>query len=492
MSTCLAVDYGASSVRVMEVALDDTGLSARELVRTANAYSDEPGGRFWDHERLFSVVEGALAGRADRPPLGIGAASWGVDAVFIGADGQPIRRPRAYRDPLFNGWMERWWAEHVDEPGQFAVTGVPAMSINTLYQLYATRHLDPVSLDAAEHILLTGNYVHYLLSGVAANERTLASTSQMLTLDGRWWDVALSSVGVSADVIGPVVEPGSVLGELRPELARRTGLKGTRVVAAAAHDTQSAIIAVPATEAGDWAYISCGTWSIIGTESRTPFNSPEAMGAGLGNETGYGGTYSVQSTVTGLWLIQEIMRMLGDGSTGASLAAEAEAEPAFRSIIDPAHPRFMAPADMVAEIRAACREAGEPVPDTRAAVARCAYDSLALNYRATLADLETITGRRFQRVHMVGGGSKAGLINRLTASVTGLPALAGPTEATAIGNALAQFVALGELASWEEGRRLVARSFPPVVSLPEPIAGLDAAVTRFDKLRRHRRDGAKQ
>jgi rhamnulokinase len=492
MSRCLAVDYGASSVRVIDVRLGDAGFAATELMRTPNACVESGDGRFWDHDRLFAAVEAALSqAAAEGPsPIGIGAASWGVDAVFVGADGRPVARPRAYRDPLFNGWMERWWHDQASEETQFSVTGVPAMSINTLYQLYALRHLEPAVLDAAEQVLLTGNYVNYLLSGVAANERTLASTSQMLTLDGAWWDVAVTSVGLSERVLGRVVEPGTVLGELRPELARRTGLRGTRVVATAAHDTQSAIIAVPAAEAGDWAYISCGTWSIIGCESKVPFTSAEARAAGLGNETGYGGTYSVQSTVTGLWLIQEIIRVLGDGSTGASLATEAERETPFRSIVDPVDPRFLAPADMVAEIRAACREAGEPVPESRAAVARCAYDSLALNYRATLHDLERVTGRIFSRVHMVGGGSKAGLINALTASATGLPALAGPTEATAIGNALAQFVALGELSSWEEGRRLVAASFPPVVSLPSPLAGLDDAVGRFERLRRHRRAAA--
>lgn len=488
MSRCLAVDYGASSVRVIEVALTDGGLAARELARAPNAYVEAEGGRFWDHERLFAVVRNALieAAASGNPPIGIGADSWGVDAVLVGADGQPVARPRAYRDPRFNGWMERWWAEHCDEKAVFAESGVPAMSINTLYQLYAAAHLEPETLKAARHVLLTADYVHFLLSGRAVNERTLASTSQMLRLDGRWWDAAVASLDLPAGALGAVVQPGTVLGGLKPELSRLTGLDKTRVIAPAAHDTQSAIVAIPARQDGDWAYISCGTWSIIGVESKMPFTGANAFAAGLGNETGYGGTYCVQSTVTGLWLIQEIIRLLADGSTGASLAAEAAAEPPFRSVVDPVHPRFMAPVDMIAEIRAACRETGEPVPESRAAVARCAYDSLALNYRATLADLEAVTGRRFTAVHMVGGGSKAELLNVLTAATTGLPAVAGPTEATGIGNAIAQFVALGELSSWQEGRALVARSFPPVVSEPRPLAGLDDAVLRFEKLRRGR------
>ncbi|WP_036790555.1 rhamnulokinase [Pleomorphomonas koreensis] len=491
MARCLAVDYGASSVRVIDVALDDGGLTARELSRRPNASVDD-GGRFWDHDGLFAAVdEGMAAAAASGPaPLGIGADSWGVDVVLVGADGRPAMRPRAYRDPYFNGWMERWLAGHADEAAVFAATGIPLMAINTLYQLYAAARLEPEAMKATRHVLLTADYVHYLLSGEAANERTLASTSQMLTLDGAWWQTALDSLGLPAGALGPVVRPGTLLGGLRPDIARRHGFGATRVVAPAAHDTQSAIVAVPAVEAGDWAYISCGTWSIIGAVSPRPFVGPDAFAAGLGNETGYGDTYCVQSTVTGLWLIQEILRGLADGSTAASLAAEAAAEPPFRSIVDPAHPRFMAPADMAAEIRAACREASEPVPDSRAAVARCAYDSLALNYRFTLADLQRVTGRRFDRVHMVGGGVRAGLLNGLTAAATGLPAVAGPIEATAIGNAITQFIALGVLPSWEEGRRLVARSFPPVVSEPHPLPGLDEAVRRFDRLRQRRRNTA--
>lgn len=486
MSRCLALDYGSSSVRVMDVTLTDQGMAARELARAPNAFVDTGEGRFWDHARLFATVEGALetAAASGAPILGVGADSWGVDVVLVGKDGTPVAAPRAYRDPVFNGWMERWWREHRDERSVFAATGVQSLSINTLYQLYAQSKLEPETIRATRHALLTADYVHYQLGGEPVNERTLASTSQMLTTEGAWWGTALDSLGLPTGALGRVVQPGSIVGSLRPTLARSSGLKKTVVIAPAAHDTQSAIVAVPAVDDGDWAYVSCGSWSIIGVESPVPFTGPDAFAAGLGNETGYGKTYCVQSTVTGLWLIQEIIRILADGSDGASLSAEAALETPFRSIIDPAHPRFMAPDDMIAEIRAACREAGEPVPETRAAVARCAYDSLALLYRAALRDLERVTGRRFRRVHMVGGGSRASLLNALCAAATGLPALAGPTEATAIGNAIAQFVALGVLSSRDAGRRLVAASFPPVVSEPHPIPGLDDAIIRFENNRR--------
>ena len=485
MPRSFAVDYGASNLRVIAVDLSDRGLTARELLRAPNAIVATQDGYFWDHARLFGCVEAGLARAADgAPTLGIGADSWGVDVVLLGADGRPVARPRAYRDPRFDGWMQRWWTERSGARAVYAATGIQGLSINTLYQLYTMAHLERDALRATRHLLFTADYVHYLLAGCAVNERTLASTSQMLTPDGEWWGGATAALDLPAGALGEIVAPGTDLGGLRAGTA--PALAGARVVAPAAHDTQSAILAVPATGTGDWAYVSCGTWSIIGAESPVPVTNPEAFAAGLGNETGHGGTYCVQSTVTGLWLIQEIARILGDGSDGASLGREAADEPAFRSIVDPAHPRFLAPTNMISEIRAACRDAGEPVPGSRAAITRCAYDSLALLYRATLADLAQVTGRRFERLHMVGGGANAKLLNTITAAATGMPVLAGPVEATAIGNALAQFIALGQIACRAEGRALIARSFPPILHEPQLMDGLDAAIARFDTLRQGR------
>ena len=238
---------------------------------------------------------------------------------------------------------------------------------------------------------------------------------------------------------------------------------------------------VPACGAEDWAYLSSGTWSILGAESDRSFCSPAAAEAGLGNEQGYGGTYCVQSTVTGLWLIQEIQRLLGITDPHI-LAKEAETAERFRSLINPADARFIHPADMIAEIRAACREADEPVPQTPGELARCAYDSLALLYRHRLAVLSTITGRQFARLHVVGGGSQAMLLNQLCASVTGLEVLAGPAEATAIGNGLAQLIALGAIKDVASARALVRQSFPPQIIMPTALPGLDCAAARFGRL----------
>jgi rhamnulokinase len=487
MPTCLALDFGSSSVRLVEVSLSGDRFQLTERTRIPNRAVLSGGHKVWDYERLFAGIEQALTAVAadGAAPLSIGADSWGVDYALVDGSGGLAASPFVYRDSRIDGWMERWQAAVCDDRALFAATGVQGLPINTLYQLYAHHHDDPEAIRRTSHVLLTADYVHYWLSGEAVNERTLASTSQMMTLAGDWWEPALAPLGLPEGALGAPVVSGTPIGGLRSSLSRATGLGGLRVVVPASHDTQSAVVAVPATGDGDWAYISNGTWSIIGVESLVPFTGEDAYAAGLSNETGHGGTYCVQATITGMWLIQEILRLLADGSTGATLAAEAEAAAPFRSLIDPAHPRFLAPADMIAEIRAACAGAGDPVPETRGELARCAYDSLALLYRHTLRDLARITGRRFTRIHMVGGGSQARLLNRLCAAATGLPVMAGPTEATALGNAIVQFVTLGELSSVAEGRRLSAASFQPAPFEPWRPGGLDDAIARFERLRGH-------
>jgi rhamnulokinase len=484
MSNCLALDFGASSIRLIDVSLTDGRFVLRELVRLSNGPRLVDGRQVWDYDRIFTQIKAALksAGASGVPYASIGADSWGVDFATIGKTGALACAPVAYRDARTEGQMECYFARHLSAHELFVATGIQCFPFNTLFQLFAQGQTEPEVLQHARRLLLTADYVHFWLSGVAANERTLASTSQMLTLDGRWWPDALETLALAPGALSAPVAPGTVLGPLRAELAAETGLRDLKVIAPAAHDTQSAIAAVPATGDRDWAYLSSGTWSIIGVESEVPFNDAAAEAAGLGNETGYAGTYCVQSTVTGLWLVQEIQRLSNDRSDGSALAAEAEQVPPFRSLINPADSRFFNPPDMIAEIRTACRAAGEPVPATPAELVRCAYDSLALLYRAALLKLSAVTGRRFTRLHVVGGGSKAALLNRLCAATTGIPVLAGPAEATALGNAMVQFIALGQLLSVAEGRRVIRESFPPVFFEPNPLPGLQKAITRFDRL----------
>jgi len=484
MSNCLALDFGASSIRLIDVSLTGGRFALRELARLSNGPRLVAGRQVWDYDRIFAQVKKALAeaGASGVSYASIGADSWGVDFVVIDKTGKSACPPVAYRDARTEGQMARYFARHLSAHELFAATGIQCLPFNTLFQLFAQSQSEPEVLQHAHRLLLTADYVHYWLSGVAANERTLASTSQMLTLDGRWWPEALKTLALAPGALVDPVAPGTVLGPLRAELAAETGLRDLKVIAPAAHDTQSAIAAVPATGERDWAYLSSGTWSIIGVESEIPFNDAAAEAAGLSNETGYAGTYCVQSTVTGLWLVQEIQRLLNDRSDGSDLAAEAERVLPFRSLINPADSRFFNPPDMIAEIRSACRAAGEPEPVTPGELVRCAYDSLALLYRAALSKLSIVTGRRFARLHVVGGGSKAALLNRLCAAATGLSVLAGPAEATALGNAMVQFIALGQLSSVTQGRKTIRESFPPALFEPDPLPGLQEAITRFDRL----------
>ncbi len=480
---CLALDFGASSIRLIGGALTGGRLSWSECARFDNGPTAAGEQQVWDYTTIYQNVAAALrmAGGSGTPYASIGADSWGVDYVMLDYRGALLGPAVSYRDNRTAGQIERYVARHLSDQDLFASTGLPCLQFNTLFQLYAQQQSEPDLLRRARRLLFTADYVHYWLSGVAANERTLASTSQMLDTSGQWIQPVLESVGLSASVLSAPVPAGTGLGTIRPELAKDTGLGDLRVIAPAAHDTQSAILCAPADVGDDWAYISSGTWSIIGLESKVPFTDAAAAQAGLGNESGYGGTYCVQSTVIGLWLVQEVQRLLGTSDIVA-LSAEAEREAPFRSIVDPADPRFFNPSDMIAEIMAVCRTTGEPIPHTPAQLVRCAYDSLALLYRQVLLNLKTVTGRQMRRLHVLGGGSKAALLNRLCAATTGLPVYAGPAEATSIGNSLAQFIALGAVRDVEEGRRLVRQSFPPTLFEPENMPELDDAIARFEKL----------
>ncbi|MGB8602016.1 MAG: FGGY family carbohydrate kinase, partial [Rhizomicrobium sp.] len=381
MVHCLALDFGASSIRVVDIALEGGRLCQHELARLANGPVSHGGHLIWDYPKIFSWLERTLctAGACGVSYASVGADSWGVDYVLLDGAGQVIGAPVSYRDPRSAGQIDKI-AAYIPPAGLYAATGIANLSFNTLYQLAAQAESTPQDLQQAARLLFTADYVHYWLSGVAANERTLASTSQMLGLDGAWQTSLLRHLGLPDRVLPSLVAPGTALGPVRSSF----GLSA-QVIAPASHDTQSAILAVPAV-GDDWAYLSSGTWSILGVESPVPFTGPAALAAGIGNEAGFGGTFCVQSTVTGLWLVQEISRQLGGADIASLALAAAEATP-MRSVINPADARFLAPPDMIVEIRMAARETGEAVPQTPAELVRCAYDSLALFYRSKIAEL---------------------------------------------------------------------------------------------------------
>jgi rhamnulokinase len=480
---CLALDCGASSIRLIDIALIEGRLGLHELVRFENAPRASSEGQIWDYPEIYRQVTAALcaAGSSGVKYASIGADSWGVDYVLLDERGALLGPPIAYRDARTDGQVERYVRRCMSARDLFAATGLQCLQFNTLFQLYAQSQSDSDTLRRARRLLFTADYAHYWLCGIAANERTLASTSQMLTTGGGWLRRAIDFVDLPESALSPPIPAGTCLGTLRSELGRETRLHDVRVIAPAAHDTQSALVSVPATGDADWAYLSSGTWSILGVESEIPFTGASALRAGIGNEAGYGGTYCVQSTVAGLWLTQEIQRLLRLSSI-STLAERAAHAQAFRSIINPADPRFFNPPDMIFAIRSACREADEPLPETPEQLVRCAYDSLALLYRAALLKLTAVTGRQVTRLHVVGGGSKAALLNRLCAATTQVPVLAGPAEATALGNGMVQLIALGLVSDVRQGRRLISKSFSPMLFEPEHMPELDDAIARFERL----------
>lgn len=435
----------------------------------------------WPLDRLWEcTVEGLRkAGAAKEPYLSIGVDTWGVDFVLLDGDNRPTTPAVAYRDERTDGMIERFSKEQYTREQIYSRTGIQFLPFNTIYQLYAQTVTEPDLLAKTQSLLFISDYFHFLLSGVRTIEKTMASTSQMWNLHNECWDPELvNALALPAEALSAPIEPGTEIGLLSQELCDKTGLPALRVIAPASHDTASAVLAVPA-QKGNWAYLSSGTWSLLGIEVTEPITTQEAMNANWTNEGGYAKTFRFLKNITGLWIIQEIARNFGNQYSFAELAEMAKAESGFVSLINPDDPRFFSPANMVEEIGNYCRTTGQVEPKSPGSLVRCAYDSLSLLYRKTLEELCTLSGKQIEILHVVGGGSQADFLNQLTASTTGLPLLAGPVEATALGNALAQFLTTGAISSLEQGRALIGKSFPIQRFEPEPITNLEEIYARF-------------
>jgi rhamnulokinase len=345
---------------------------------------------------------------------------------------------------------------------------------------------NPDVLDIADQFLNIADYLNYLFSGVARNEVSTASTTQMYNpVTGGWSKALIETFGLPSRLFPKIVPSGTRLGPLQPELCAETGLAGVEVVASCSHDTGAAVAAVPADSGDDWAYLSSGTWSLIGVELPSPIIHASARELNFTNEAGYGGTTRFLKNIVGLWLLQESRRawaFAGRTLEYAEIMALAEQAEPFRSIIDPNDERFVRPEHMPAAIAGYCRGTGQPEPETPGQFARCILESLALQYRHTLTDLEQLTGRRITRLHIVGGGSQSALLNQFAADATGRTVLAGPVEATATGNVLIQSIALGHLHSLAELRAVTKNSFTIQQFEPKPGDGWENAIVRFETL----------
>jgi len=468
-SVALAVDLGASGGRVVAGSFDGRLLELDEVHRFENAPVPFGGTLVWDVVRLWQEVLHGLrlaGGRSGGAVTSVGVDTWGVDFSFLGADGALLANPVCYRDARTRGMLAA--AEQtVPRAEMFEATGLQFMEINSLFQLLALSRGGSTVLGAAERMLLIPDIFHWLLSGVASNERTNATTTQCYDpRGGDWAFPMLERFGLPRRIFGGLVDPGTDLGPLRPEVAAETGLSATRVVVPGTHDTASAVAAVPAAEPPsarpDWCYVSLGTWALVGAELDRPLVTEACRARNFTNEGGIGGTTRLLKNVCGLWLVQQCraawQRAGREWSWDqlTSLAAEA---PPLATLVDPDDPSLVAPADMPEAIRALARRAGEPVPESTGAVVRAALESVAAAIARTLGELDALVGRRIGRIHVVGGGVKNRLLCQLIADAADRPVLAGPVEATAVGNLLVQLLARGGAVDLREVRAVVRDTF---------------------------------
>ncbi len=480
MIRMVAVDIGAESGRVVLGAFDGQCLSVQEAHRFPNVPVQVRNTLYWDILRLFQEVKEGLA-RAARLGGGaiasVGVDTWGVDFVLLDRKGQLLGNPVHYRDRRTEGMMEAVF-RRVPPEEIYARTGIQFMPINTLYQLFSMVAREDPQLEIAQTFLTIPDLIHYWLSGTAVCEFTNATTTQCYDpIRKDWARDLLERLGIPTHFFPEIRPPGTLLGQILPEVAEETGLAQAQIVAPASHDTGSAVAAVPF-QHPDAAYISSGTWSLVGVETREPVINEEARAYNFTNEGGVAGTFRLLKNVMGLWLLQECRRtwarQAGVSLTSQSaweydaLVRRAEAAPPLRSLIDPDDPRFLPPGDMPARIQAFCRETGQPVPEDPGEIVRCILESLALKYRWVIERLERLRGRSIPAIHIVGGGSRNALLCQWTADATGCPVVAGPAEATAIGNLMVQAMALGHVGGLEEAREVIRRSFSPAVYTPHP------------------------
>jgi len=481
----VALDLGAESGRAMLAAFDGRTLRLEEVHRFPNGGVRVLDSLHWDPLRLFADIKHGLeacAQKAGRAVSGLGLDTWGVDFALLGRDDELLSNPFHYRDRRTMGMMEKAF-ERVPREEIFERTGIQFMPINSLYMLLSMAGTP--ALEAASTFLMIPDLFNFWLSGRKACEFTDATTTQLYDQRaGDWARSVIGKLGLPTHIFLPVTQPGTVLGPLLPSVAEEVGLDSVPVIAPACHDSGSAVAAVPARNKNA-VYISSGTWSIVGVEVHAPIITPQSLQFNFTNEGGVSGTVRFLKNVMGLWIVQECRRVwaqAGEELTYAELAAMAERAVPFVSLVDPDDEAFLRPGDMPARLREFCARTGQPVPEEKGALLRCIFDSLALKYRVAIERIEAMLGRRLEVIHVVGGGSQNRLLCQLTADAAGRPVIAGPVEATAIGNAVVQAMALGHLGSLAEAREVIQYSFELITYEPRPAAAWEEAYARFVKL----------
>lgn len=478
----LAFDFGAESGRAVLARLQSGILTTEEVHRFPNEPVEYGGSLHWDVLRLWLEVRKALRCVEKMELAGIGVDAWGVDYALLGEHGELLQNPYHYRDRRTEGVMEEVFRK-VSKEDIYRATGIQFMPINTLFQLFAAQRDTPSLLMAAKHMLSIPDLFNYWMTGTAVCEFTNATTTQLVDPARRRWAIDLmQELGLNSSLPAPIVEPGSVLGTLQPSISQNSCFRSTPVIAPACHDTGSAVAAIMARDGT--AFLSSGTWSLIGTELDAPVITPEALRLNFTNEGGVNGTTRLLKNVMGLWMLQgcrNCWNARGHSTDYRELVELASREPAFGHLVDPDDETFLRPADMLAAIDNFCRKTHQPMPATAGAYVRCILESLALKYRLILGSLEQLCGKSIKEIRVIGGGSKNRLLNQFTADATGKRVLAGPVEATALGNIAIQILATGEASSLQEVRAIVDRSFPTETFEPREADSWERHAERFEQ-----------
>lgn len=487
----MAIDIGAESGRGVVVSYDGDRITLEEVHRFPNGPIQVRGRLYWDALKIWSelktVSRGAYA-RCGKELVSLGVDTWGVDFALLDKNDELVCNPRHYRDPRTDGVMEEAF-KLVPREEIYRKTGIQFMRLNTLYQLLATVRESSTQLDVARSLLMMPDLFNFWFCGKKVCEFTDATTTQFFNpLENDWARDLLIRLGIPTHFLLEVVQPGTPLGTLDRAVAGELDVKaGVEVVATASHDTASAVAATPLTDEDD-AYISSGTWSLVGMEVSRPVINEVTLHSNFTNEGGAFGTFRLLKNVQGLWLLEESRRVwnrMGRQYAYDQIIGMARGTDPFKFVIDVDEGRFTVPTDMPAAISQYCAQTGQGAPKDDAEVARCIFDSLALKYRITISKLESITGRRIGKIHVVGGGSRNALLNQLVSDATGKRVVAGPAEATSVGNALVQCAALGMIRSSSQLRDIVRRSFELQVFEPrrERAQSWDEFQDRFERIK---------
>jgi rhamnulokinase len=484
MNHFLAFDLGASSGRAILGTLDKKKISLTEVHRFENCTLHIHGNFHWNVFSLFEEMKSGLSKCSSEfkvSPETLGIDTWGVDFGLLDSACKLIGIPYAYRDNRNISAMNEVFSI-IPKEEIYRLTGIAMWPFNSLYQLYAWKRDQPDALGIAKTLLFMPDIFNWLFSGVKSTDYTFASTSQLINPFSRTWEPLLfDKPGLPLGIMNEIIEPGTPIGKLLPELAEQMNLKELEVVAVGSHDTASAIVSVPA-EDNDYAYISSGTWSLMGIESDNPVISDKTMVYNLTNEGGVGRKIRLLKNIMGLWLLQECRRIWsekGKAYTFPELVTMAQEAHPFRSIVDPDYMKFYNPEDMTAEIRSFCTTTGQPVPVEPGQFVRTILEGLAFKYRMVLDQLREVSGRKLGKIHIIGGGSQNELLSQFSANATGVPVITGPVEATAIGNLMVQAMAKGHVSNLDEIREIIRSSFELRTFLPENQDQWEQAYQRF-------------